>query len=163
MACKVVGKLCKLVGDRLPIQIDLTDFCERRWDRKRAAGIYAITERVRPTPAKRTGYEYEATTPGQVGVEEPAWPVVVGETVLDGSVVWTCRAIGNGSLFKTIVSADWDGDGFTVEDEELTNTAGRQLVAAFISGELANGKYLPLTEVTFSDGHVESFGVEVKV
>lgn len=163
MSCKVVGKVCKVPGETLPLQIDLTDFCERRWDAKRAAGIYGLSEFVRPTPARRTGYQYEVTTAGQVAPEEPTWPTTVSETVADGSVVWTCRAMGNQSLTKTIVSVDWDGDGFSVSDETITNTNGRQLVSCFITGELARGKYLVEAEITFSDPHVESFGVEVKV
>ena len=34
---------------------------------------------------------YECTTAGTSGLEEPPWPIVVGQTVADGTVVWTCR------------------------------------------------------------------------
>lgn len=163
MSCKICGKDCKLPGDKLPIRIDLTDFCERRWDNRRGAGIYQAGNFIRPTPQNRSGYEYECTAGGQVGTEEPAWPTVVGQTVLDGSVEWTCRAISNSSLLKTIVSAVWDGDGFTVTDEVIVNTNGEQLVSCFISGDQSLGKYLVTVQVTFSDGHAELFGIEVKM
>jgi hypothetical protein len=48
------------------------------------AGEYAI-------PTVANGFRYECTTPGSVGSTEPAWPAVVGGTVTDGTVVWTCR------------------------------------------------------------------------
>lgn len=163
MACKIVGKTCKLSGEKLPLQIDLTDFCEKRWDARRAAGIYGLGEFVRPTPANRTGFQYEATVGGQVAPQEPAWPTIIGQTVVDGSVTWTCRAMSNGSLLKTIATAAWDGDGFTIDGETIINTNGRQLVSAFIEDDLDPGKYLVQVAVTFSDGHVENFGVEVKV
>lgn len=163
MACKIVGKDCKLTSEKLPVLIDLTDFCERRWDQRRAAGIVHVGDFVRPTPLNRTGYEYECTTGGQTGVEEPRWPVIPGETVQDGSVVWTCRAISNDSLLKTIVTAVWDGDGFTISDEAVFNTDGEQLAGCFVSGDQATGKYLVEVEIVFSDSHDERFGVEIKM
>jgi len=163
MACKIVGQLCKKVGERLPVGIDLTDFCERRWDNAVVAGIYAVGAFVRPTPQNRTGFEYECTQGGQVGLVEPAWPTVIGQTVNDGSVEWTCRAISNSSLLKTIVSVDWDGGGFTVETEVITNTAGRQMVSCFVTGDIEPGKYLVSAEVTFNDPHIEEFGVRVQM
>ena len=163
MSCNILGKICTRSANRIPLPIDLTDFCERRWDAKRGAGIYETGEFVRPTPANRTGYHYECTTAGQVGVTEPRWPIAVDTTVQDGSAVWTCRAIGNQSLTKTIDAAEWDGDGFTVEDETVISTAGRQLVTAFVTGEQPRGKYVVQVEVEFSDGHIDTFGIVVKI
>lgn len=163
MACKKVGQLCKVVGDRLPVGIDLTDFCERRWDSVVGTGIYTLGAFVRPTPPNRTGFEYEVTQAGQAGVSEPNWPVVIGGTVTSGSVEFTCRAISNSSLLKTIVSVVWDGDGFTVETPSVVNTNGKQLISCFITVDQPPGKYLVVATVTFSDPHIESFGVEVKM
>jgi hypothetical protein len=166
MACKIVGQTCKLPGEKIPIQVDLTDFCEHRWNSKYGAGIYADGDVVRPTPANRTGFEYECTAAGQVGVEEPRWPIVEGETVQDGSVVWECAAISNASLLKTIDTATWDGDGFEVDTEVIANTNGEQRASCFIfdsSFVQAPGKYLVTVEVLFSDTHTEIFGVQVKM
>ena len=44
-------------------------------------------------PTTPNGYRYEATTGGNSGTTEPAWPTTVGETVTDGTVVWTCRKL----------------------------------------------------------------------
>jgi hypothetical protein len=166
MACKILGQLCKLPGEKLPIQVDLTDFCEYRWDSKRAAGIYAAGAFVRPTPANRTGFEYESVNAGQVGVQEPPWPIVVGQQVTDGSVVWEAASISNSSLLKTISSAAWDGAGFEVDSEVITNTNGEQWVSCFIfdsTSVLPPGKYLVTVDIVFSDGHAETFGVRVSV
>lgn len=169
MACKVVGKMCYVAGEVLPVHIDLTDFTERRWDKVAAAGIYADGDVVRPTPGKRTGYEYLATAGGQVGVAEPAWPTTLGETVQDGSVTWECQDISNDSLVKVVETGSdgpsWDGDGFEIADESVVNTQGRQAVRCFIhepSDGVDAGKHTVTAVVTFDDGHVETFGVEVK-
>ena len=54
---------------------------------------YSLGDVVRPST--RNGYVYECTTGGtsQSGSEnEPSWPTTAGNTVNDGTVVWTCRA-----------------------------------------------------------------------
>jgi len=53
-------------------------------------GAYEV---VRPTPSKRTNFIYRATTPGTTGATEPVWPTVIGGTVADNDVVWTCVAV----------------------------------------------------------------------
>lgn len=50
-----------------------------------AAGVY-----IRPTTAN--GKLYECTTAGTTGSTEPTWPTTIGNTVADGTAVWTCRA-----------------------------------------------------------------------
>jgi hypothetical protein len=52
---------------------------------------YSLGDLVIPT-AGATWWVYECTTPGTSGTTEPVWPTTVGETVTDGTVVWTCRA-----------------------------------------------------------------------
>lgn len=50
---------------------------------------YVLTNIVSPTTAN--GYYYECTTAGTTGVSEPTWPTTAGNTVNDGTAVWTCR------------------------------------------------------------------------
>ena len=42
-------------------------------------------------PATSNGFRYECTTAGTTDSVEPIWPLKVGETVTDGTAVWTCR------------------------------------------------------------------------
>jgi hypothetical protein len=44
-----------------------------------------------PLVGTGNGYYYECTTAGTTGATEPTWPIIVGTTVVDGSVTWTCR------------------------------------------------------------------------
>ncbi len=52
---------------------------------------YALVDLVVPTTVN--GYTYECTVAGTSdAATEPTWPTVVGDTVVDGTVTWTCRA-----------------------------------------------------------------------
>lgn len=63
---------------------------------------YALGTFVAPTTgvdsATATGFLYEATTAGTTAVGTPAWPLTVGGTVADGTVVWTARAVAAGTV-----------------------------------------------------------------
>jgi hypothetical protein len=43
-------------------------------------------------PQRGTGFYYQCTTAGRTSADYPTWPRADGETVNDGSVVWTTRA-----------------------------------------------------------------------
>ncbi len=44
-------------------------------------------------PTSPTGYRYQVTTAGTTHAStQPTWPTVIGSTVADGTVVWTCVA-----------------------------------------------------------------------
>jgi len=51
---------------------------------------YVLTDFAKPI--LENDYWYECTTAGTTAVPEPTWPTTVGETVSDGTAVWTCRA-----------------------------------------------------------------------
>lgn len=55
-----------------------------------ATTAYVLGNRVEPTTPNT--YVYEVTTAGTSGGSEPTWPTVIGSTVVDGTVVWTCIA-----------------------------------------------------------------------
>jgi len=55
-----------------------------------ASTTYAAGDFVVPTTLN--GFTYECTTGGTSGTTEPIWPTTIGQTVTDGSVVWTCQA-----------------------------------------------------------------------
>lgn len=49
---------------------------------------------------------FECTTAGDTGGSEPTWPTVAGDTVTDGTVVWTAREAKE--LPKNVVRAAWE-------------------------------------------------------
>jgi hypothetical protein len=56
-----------------------------------AATNYALTNIRRPTVPN--GFRYEVTADaGSSAAGEPVWPTVVGATVVDGGITWTCRS-----------------------------------------------------------------------
>lgn len=51
---------------------------------------YILGQDVQPTVSN--GKRYEVTTAGTSDAStEPTWPVTIGDTVTDGTVVWTCK------------------------------------------------------------------------
>lgn len=51
---------------------------------------YSLGNYVWPTTFN--GYRYQCTTAGTSGSSEPTWPTTLGNTVSDGTAVWTCAA-----------------------------------------------------------------------
>lgn len=84
-----------------------------------ASTAYALGDAVRPVT--RNGYVYECTAAGTTGSSEPTWPTTPGNTVVDGSVTWTCRA--NYALANVAMS----GGDFTNADGD---TSGRKVTVA---------------------------------
>lgn len=85
-----------------------------------ASTAYSLTDVARPTT--RNGYAYEVTTAGTTGSTEPTWPTTVGNTVTDGTVVWTCRnnyAISDNAALTTGDFTKANGD-----------TSGRKVTCA---------------------------------
>ena len=52
----------------------------------------ALSLGVSRRPTSPTGYRYQVTTAGTTAGTQPTWPTVIGSTVSNGSVVWTCVA-----------------------------------------------------------------------
>lgn len=76
-----------------------------------ASTAYSVGNFVKPI--NENGYHYECTTAGTSGSSEPSWPTTPGQTVNDGTVVWTCRkhagnllVYGALSISKTISGGD---------------------------------------------------------
>src|SRR5437868_3469025 len=61
---------------------------------------FASSVRIRPN--KHTGFEY-ASSGGRSGAREGfGWPTTLGQTVVDGSITWTCQTLSAASFKKTI-------------------------------------------------------------
>jgi len=128
-----VFKAALIAGEALPFQINWTHEFSNRWS---ANNGYAVASRVRPSkPELQTGFEYESGG-GQSGPEEPSWPSTAGETVVDGSITWTCRTLSNSSLRERIVSSVWTPvANFTIADEVEIDEPGRQVTGAQIGSD----------------------------
>lgn len=74
------------------------------WSTQRAnSTAYNAGDVVRPASAN--GYVYQATTAGTSGGSVPTYPTVIGQTVVDGGVTWTC--VGRGVLVVDAADPSW--------------------------------------------------------
>jgi hypothetical protein len=55
-------------------------------------------------PVVKNGLHYAATVAGTSGGSEPVWPTIEGATVVDGSVTWICRGLGDATLPDLILT-----------------------------------------------------------
>lgn len=75
------------------------------WAVQRAATTaYALGDVVRPAAAN--GFLYRATTAGTTGAGLPTYPTVLGQTVVDGGVTWTCYALAI-TVFQCTSAPSW--------------------------------------------------------
>ncbi len=144
-------------ADVLDYAVGFADMCVRYREPDTA---YAANVCVRP--ARSTGLQYKATTAGRSGNQEPRWPEVAGQTVQDGSVVWTAEAITTSSLLRTLSSATWTPDaGLTASAPAIDAEACAAV--ANISGGALGQSYLVRVAATFSDGKTRNrcFGLRI--
>lgn len=59
---------------------------------RQASTTYVLNDYVQPNVLVNNNFTYRCTTAGTTGVAEPEWPLVDGQTVADGTVVWTAKA-----------------------------------------------------------------------
>lgn len=111
---------------------------------------YAFTAAQFVRPQRATGFYYECTTAGRTSAYYPEWPREAGETVADGSVVWTARH-PTGSSVPTISSVTWTvPSGLTLDSQSETG-----LVAYItLSGGTDGVDYEVLCRMTPSSGNV---------
>lgn len=94
------------------------------------------------------GFEWEVTKAGQTGSLDPRLPVVVGNSVVDGSCVLTCRPISTASLEAQISGVVWDtAAGITVSGETW-DTAQRASATLSVASDVEPGEYEILVTAT---------------
>lgn len=103
-------------GDTRKVALNLFRECANFW---RANETYGAGEYIRPTRA--TGFSYQCTTAGTSGAREPVWPISLGATIPDGSVVWTASAaLTNGLQTIQSPTAASDPVGLTISDVSVS-------------------------------------------
>lgn len=129
--------------DELDYRANFIGHCIRYREENTAYGLGAVVE-----PLATTGFQYRATTAGRTSKSEPRWPVIVGQTVKDGSVVWTCEQPDGASLQRTLSSTTWTGTGLTIGTPADASTES----VALISGGTLGQTYEVTIRGVFSDG-----------
>jgi hypothetical protein len=107
-------------------QITLTPvYAIPNWDNSEAVAL-GVSRR----PTTPTGYRYEVTTAGTTHASvEPTWPVIIGSTISDGTVVWTCVAEERdvNEITLALSSGDLDtnvaGAGLNIGTQALSGTS----------------------------------------
>lgn len=150
MTCLARKSVCQHKSARHAYEADWAAECAFAWESGKGYPLNAIVR-----PSESSGYEAKATTAGQSGANEPKWRGKgVGDTVTDGSVVWTMQRTSADSLEKTIASSLWEAPaGVTVDDDEIIDTDGNARTRAYFACTTP-GEYEVVNTVTFSDGSV---------
>lgn len=80
------------------------------WGTSRAASTaYTLGKVVRP--ATSNGFLYRASIAGTTGSSLPTYPTVIGTSVVDGSVTWTC--MGKGIIVLDAADISWTSATFS--------------------------------------------------
>jgi len=116
-------------------QLSLTDLAATTVTTTWAASTaYNVGDKVIPTTANDR--YYECTTAGTSGATEPAWTTGIGDTITDGTVVWTCRsfkltsATGGftsamvGNVIHITAGTNFTAGFYLIEEYVDTNTVG---------------------------------------
>jgi hypothetical protein len=110
-------------------------------------------------PHLGTGFYYEATTAGRTAARYPRWPRSAGETVNDGSVVWTARAPSAATL-PSVASATWTvPDGITLESQSEDGFFTHVTLSGGTDGE----SYELTCRMTDSNGVIREQSITIEV
>ena len=132
-------------GEILDYAFEWSEFLALRWT---PGGNFAANAAIRPV--NQTGFQYKATTGGYSSKSEPKWPTRLGDTVLDGSIVWTAVAIDATSLQSAISVSAWTADaGVTVPTTSLTGTNATGFVS--VATNTADGDYYVRNTITLAN------------
>ena len=89
-----------------------------------ATGTATIQRReVTITPITKNGRKYTCTTAGTSGATEPTWPTTVGNTVTDGTAVWTCSEMSQANILSRLDALDGTNQTTTYGANRVINIA----------------------------------------
>lgn len=150
------GEWFAAVGDIVLYGIDWDGWLANYW--QRGANVPAGTS-VRPRSPN--GYALSTVLGGWSGDREPI-STTIGQTVCDGSILWTCQAIDTTSLSATVQSVAWKPQtGITVDRQTTTG----QMVVALLdaSAATAGTDYTINVPTALSDGETKVGRIVLKV
>lgn len=144
MNCVEIREGCKAADGKQPFGFNWAVFFARH---RRPNHPYAALVAARPPDTdSQTGFEY-VSNGGVTSAKDPiTYPrsVTVGRnTVVDGSLTWTARAISFDSLVERIDTVTWDVNSapLTLTDELIIDEAGYQGTLATIEGGVKGRTY----------------------
>ena len=108
------------------------------------ASNFAYTQNQYVVPSPANGYYYQAVNDGESGPTQPPFPTVIGDTVPDGTLSWSCQ----GTVLST--------NGLAIANSLLTQAAAAQSDVTNIASNLTNvnnneGQLLSLARTIGSD------------
>lgn len=134
-------------GATLDYYVGFEKECARVWE---PFTDFSSGDRIRVyVPGRASGFEFLATA-GRTAGRMPAWPSTIDNTVQDGSITWTCKALSTASLRRTISGTPvWSADtGVTISGAAVAG----QVAYALISGGADGEDYSVTVTATLSDG-----------
>ncbi len=101
-------------------------------------------------PTVDNGLTYECTQAGTSGLTQPQWPDVPGQTVQDGSVVWTCREKEEAPNPLTVTLELGDTGGYSLKDIWVVSDLPGDFI---VYGSYNGGNWRQIDEITVPQGN----------
>lgn len=115
-------------AESLLVSLNFFNLCANFWQPNEQ---FSAAESIRPTIA--TGFAYNTASGGTSGAREPRWPTTLAQTVVDGSITWTCTAASsNGVNAVSAPSAVSDPTGLTIGSIAISEST--KILATYSSG-----------------------------
>lgn len=134
------GTVEKDPNESLTKVLDWFNLCANFW---RPNEEFASGEFIHPPIA--TGFTYQASGSGRSSTRQPRWPTVLGQTVIDGSLTWTCTAAGSNGLTQISAPFATAPDGITASPLSVAETT--KLLVTYSGGIDGQTYDVPFTVV----------------
>lgn len=115
-------------------------------------------------PTTESGYWYECTTAGDAAAEPAEWPLIVGDTIVDGTVTWTCAGQYGGFPSPHVATPTFMDGYLFLPDYNSLDIYGTDVSAPFSWGALnfasAESYPDPLIALARQNNYVVALGSE---
>jgi len=114
-------------------------------------------------PSVDNGMCYECTTAGTSSSGEnpvePSWPTIPGQTVADGSVVWTCREKEEEANPLSVTLDIKDSGGYSLKDIWVSSPGD---AVFYVYGSYDGVSWRYLQTITLPDGELHNTHVSIQ-